>query len=112
MDGKPLALLSAVFLPPENNTPWDKEHGQLVRRRIKTAEPSPEDIGLCGCWRIAAVERVSIDLTKPRSQQLPVTEIAYYVDSRTKDELNDENMLEPSSATGTPSKTEPIACAT
>jgi hypothetical protein len=63
-----------------------------VRRRIKTLEPSPEDIGLCGCWRIAAVERVTIDLTKPAAQQLPVTEIAYYVGSRTKDELNDADM--------------------
>lgn len=65
-----------------------------MRRRIKTLELSPEDIGLCGCWRIAAVERVTIDLTKPWAQQLPVTEIAYYVGSRTKDELNDADMLE------------------
>jgi hypothetical protein len=65
-----------------------------VRRRIKTLELGPEDIGLCGCWRIASVERVTIDLTKPRSQQLPVTEIACYVGSRTKDELSDEGMLD------------------
>ena len=29
----------------------------------------------------------------PAAQQLPVTEIAYYVGSRTKDELNDADML-------------------
>ncbi len=74
--------------------PWDKGHGKLVRRRIKTIELSPEDIGLCGCWRIAAVERVTIDLTKPQAQQVPLTEIAYYVGSRSKDELNDADMLD------------------
>ena len=65
-----------------------------MRRRIKTLELSPEEIGLRGCWRIAAVERVTIDLTLPRAQQLPVTEIAYYVGSRTKDELNNAEMLD------------------
>jgi hypothetical protein len=65
-----------------------------VRRRIKTLEVSPEQIGLCGCWRIAAVERVTIDLTKPKAQQIPVTEIAYYVGSRPMAELNDKEMLD------------------
>jgi len=65
-----------------------------VRRRIKTIEVSPEEIGLCGCRRLAAVERVTIDLTKPKAQQIPVTETAYYVGSRTKEELSDEDMLE------------------
>jgi len=64
-----------------------------VRRRIKTLEVSPEEIGLCGCWRIAAVERVTIDLSLPLAQQQPVTEIAYYVGSRTKEELDDKAML-------------------
>lgn len=81
------------FFSTETDTPWDKGHGKLVRRRIKTLELSPEDIGLCGCWRIAAVQRVTIDLTLPPAQQLPVTEIAYYAGSRTKDELNDADML-------------------
>jgi len=81
-------------LTPENEASWDKGHGKLIRRRIKTLELSPEDIGLCGCWRIAAVERVTIDLTLPEAQQLPVTEIAYYVGSRTKDELPDADMLD------------------
>ena len=64
-----------------------------MRRRIKTFELSPEEIGLCGCWRIAAVERVTIDLSLPVAQQLPVTEIAYYVGSRTQAELDDKAML-------------------
>jgi len=65
----------------------------LVRRRIKTFDVSPEEIGLCGCWRIAAVERVTIDLTKPKDQQQPVTEIAYYVTSRTRQEMSEEALL-------------------
>lgn len=64
-----------------------------MRRRIKTLVLSPEEIGLCGCWRIAAVERVTIDLTKPRDQQLPVTEIAYYAGSRPEQEMSDADML-------------------
>ena len=64
-----------------------------MRRRIKTLDLSPEEIGLCGCWRIAAVERVTIDLSLPVAQQLPVTEIAYYVGSRTQAELDDKAML-------------------
>ena len=90
----PSASFPRFFLTPENEASWDKGHGKLVRRRIKTLELSPEDIGLCGCWRIAAVERVTIELTLPEAQQLPVTEIAYYVGSRTKDELPDADMLD------------------
>jgi len=65
-----------------------------VRRRIKTLDISPEEIGLCGCWRIACVERATIDLSLPKSQQLPVIEFAYYVGSRTRDELSDQEMLD------------------
>lgn len=65
-----------------------------MRRRIKTLEVSPEEIGLCGCWRIAAVERVTIDLSQPEEQRQPVTEIAYYAASRTRDEMGDDDLLE------------------
>lgn len=65
-----------------------------MRRRIKTLEVSPEQIGLCGCWRIAAVERVTIDLTLPKAKQQPVTEIAYYASSKTREEMSDAEMLE------------------
>ena len=50
-------------------------------------------MGFCGCWRIAAVERVTIDLSPPAAPQVPVTEIGYYVTSRTQEELNDEALL-------------------
>ena len=54
---------------------------------------SPQASGLCGCWRFIAVERVTIDLTKPPDQQEPDTEIAYYASSHTKDECDDAQLL-------------------
>ena len=45
------------------------QSGKLVSRRIKTLATTPEDIGFTGCWRLIAVERSTIDLTLPRSQQ-------------------------------------------
>lgn len=65
-----------------------------MRRRIKTVSLSPEHSGLCGCWRFVAVERVTIDLTKPADQRQPGTEIAYYVSSHTEDERGDAQLLE------------------
>ena len=63
--------LDGVFFPPESDVPWDKGHGKLVRRRIKTLATTPEDIGLTGCWRLIAVERTTIELTLPKSQKSP-----------------------------------------
>ena len=65
-----------------------------MRRRIKSVEMSPEQSGLCGCWRFAAVERVSIDLTLPRGQQIPQTEIGYYAASLTREDCPDDTLLE------------------
>jgi predicted transposase YbfD/YdcC len=65
-----------------------------VRRRIKTVSLSPQHSGLCGCWRFIAVERVTIDLTKPGAQQARETEIAYYASSHTEDEHTDAQLLE------------------
>ena len=65
-----------------------------MRRRIKTLATTPGDIGLTGCWRLIAVERTTIDLTLPKARQIPETEIAYYVSSRTKAEASDEELLE------------------
>lgn len=64
-----------------------------MRRRIKTVDLSPEEIGLCGCWRIAALERVTIDLSKPEDQRQPVAEIAYYAASKTEDEMGNADLL-------------------
>jgi predicted transposase YbfD/YdcC len=65
-----------------------------VRRRLKSIELSPEESGLCGCWRLAAVERVTIDLTKPPKEQTEQTEIAYYAASLTKEQASDGALLE------------------
>lgn len=65
-----------------------------MRRRIKTISLSPEHSGLCGCWRFIAVERVTIDLTKPANQRQRETEIAYYASSHTEDECGDPRLLE------------------
>jgi predicted transposase YbfD/YdcC len=65
-----------------------------VRRRIKSVSLSPEHSGLCGCWRLIAVERVTIDLTKPKDQRQPATEIAFYASSHTEDERGDAQLLE------------------
>ena len=63
-----------------------------MRRRIKTLPVSPEEIGLCGCWQILAVERLVNDLSTP---QAPAScEIAYYVTSRSKEEMTPKQLLQ------------------
>lgn len=64
-----------------------------MRRRIKSVSLSPEHSGLCGCWRFIAVERVTIDLTKPKLQQTRETEIAYYASSHIEEDCDDPQLL-------------------
>jgi len=40
---------------------------------------TPEEIGLCGCWQVVAVERKSLDLSRPEAP--PSLETGYYVSS-------------------------------
>jgi hypothetical protein len=65
-----------------------------VRRRIKTVELSPEQSGLCGCWRFAAVERLTVDLTLPAAKQVPKIEIGYYAASLTGEDCPDPALLD------------------
>ena len=52
---------------------------------------TPEDIGLCGCWQVIAVERHSQDLTAPDA---PASlEIGCYATSLTVDQRDDAGML-------------------
>jgi hypothetical protein len=37
---------------------------------------SPEEIGLCGCWQVIAVQRESLDLGQPDAK--PTLEVGYY----------------------------------
>jgi hypothetical protein len=52
---------------------------------------SPEEIGLCGCWQVVAVERQSQDLTQLKEP--PSVEIGCYATSLTPDQHNDAQML-------------------
>lgn len=63
-----------------------------MRRRIKVRSVSPEEIGLCGCWQIAAVERTVIDLCKPGHPQS--VETGYYVTSRSELEMSPDQLLQ------------------
>lgn len=58
---------------------WEKGHHRLERRRIARVAVSPEEIGLCGCWQVIAVQRESLDLGQPAAQ--PTVELGYYVSS-------------------------------
>ena len=48
---------------------------------------SPEEIGLCGCWQVIAVERQSQDLTQP--DEPASLEIGCYATSLTVDQRED-----------------------
>jgi hypothetical protein len=37
---------------------------------------TPEDIGLCGCWQVMAVERTSQDTTQPDAK--PASDVGVY----------------------------------
>jgi len=58
---------------------WEKGHHRLDRRRILRVAVSPEEIGLCGCWQVIAVQRESLDLGRPDAK--PTVETGYYVSS-------------------------------
>jgi hypothetical protein len=79
---------SRVF-PPQGI--WEKEHGRFDRRRIARVAVSPEDIGLCGCWQVVAVERYSQDQNKPKESAS--LEIGCYATSLSVKEHDDAMML-------------------
>ena len=53
---------------------------------------TPEDIGLCGCWQVIAVERTSQDPTEPDAA--PSAEIGLYASSLTLDQHDDAAVLQ------------------
>jgi len=62
----------------------------LDRRRIARVAVTPEESGLCGCWQVIAIQRESIDLTKPND---PATvEVGFYISSLSFDEYDDEGV--------------------
>ena len=48
---------------------------------------SPEEIGLCGCWQVIAVQRESLDLCQPDAQ--PTVEVGYYASSLSLEQRGD-----------------------
>jgi predicted transposase YbfD/YdcC len=52
---------------------------------------SPEEIGLCGCWQVIAVERQSQNLTRP--DEPASLEIGCYATSLTVDQRDDAAIL-------------------
>lgn len=51
----------------------------MDRRRVARVAVSPEEIGLCGCWQVIAVNRESLDLSEPNAE--PTCEVGYYASS-------------------------------
>ena len=53
---------------------------------------SPQEIGLCGCWQVIAIQRESHDLSQPKAA--PTLETGYYVSSLTIQERSDQQIME------------------
>ena len=87
---KPNACSPSRLFPPENKAAWEKGHGRLDRRRLARVAVTPEEIGLCGCWQVIAVERLSIDLTKPKDP--PSLEVGYYTSSLSVNQYNGDDV--------------------
>jgi hypothetical protein len=88
----PNACSKSRFFPPDEATPWEKDHWRLDRRRLVRATVTPQDIGLCGCWQVIAVRREREELD-PRAEG-PSDEIAYYATSLAHPERSDAELLE------------------
>ncbi len=52
---------------------------------------SPEEIGLCGCWQVIAVQRESQNLNQP--EESPSSEVGYYATSLALQERDDEQLM-------------------
>jgi len=76
--------------PPQGQ--WEKAHGRLAHRRLARVAVTPEEIGLCGCWQVIAVEREVVDLTKPDAPA--ARELGCYTSSLTVDQSDDQAILD------------------
>ena len=82
-------LLAQQGFPPQGQ--WEKEHGRFDRRRLARVALNPEEIGLCGCWQVIAVERYSQDQNKPKASAS--LEIGCYATSLALEERDDAALL-------------------
>lgn len=88
---KPNACSPRRLFPPEDKAGWEKAHGRLERRRVARVAVTPEEIGLCGCWQVIAVQRESLDLCQPGAK--PTVEIGCYATSLSREERPDDDVL-------------------
>lgn len=86
---EPSACSPSGVFPPKGQ--WEKGHGRFDRRRIARVAVSPEEIGLCGCWQVIAVERYSQNQNKPKESAS--LEIGCYASSLALDERDDAEVM-------------------
>lgn len=70
---------------------WEKDHGRLCSWRIARQAVTPEEIGLCGCWQVLAIERHREELCGKKPSQS--CEISYYVSSLHDRQRTDVELL-------------------
>jgi predicted transposase YbfD/YdcC len=88
----PNACSNSGLFPPDEVTPWEKDHWRLDRRRLARATVTPEEIGLCGCWQVIAVRREREELDP--DAEGPSDEIGYYATSVAAQEMNEAELLD------------------
>ena len=83
---------SGPFPPEEKEAAWEKGRDRLDRWRLARVTVSPEEIGLCGCWRVIAVRRESLDPTAPQAE--PAMETGCYANSLSEAQAEEAALLE------------------
>ena len=63
----------------------------MERRRLARVAVTPEEIGLCGCWQVIALERYSRDQNQP--EESASLEIGCYATSLTVEERDDDAIM-------------------
>ena len=88
-----LRLPAQQAFPPDEAVAWGKGHHRLDRRRISRVAVSPEEIGLCGCWEVIAVQRKSIGPGQPDAQ--PTVGVGYYTSSLSLEQRDEAAVAAP-----------------
>ncbi len=70
---------------------WEKGHGRFSRWRVARVAVTPEEIGLCGCWQVIAVERWQQGHHEPADAA--TREIGYYATSLAVQEYDEATLL-------------------
>lgn len=59
----------------------------MERRRVARVAVTPEEIGLCGCWQVIALQRETLDLRQPAADAR--VEVGYYAASLSVEQRDD-----------------------